>query len=378
MASIAISSNIMNTSTITTAALKSGEYSNKGKDMEMIGIRNSGNSIPISNLKGGMENKKIKVVSSINSSSLNNNNNENNGYEFIQDSEVGLKKYAPSAIQEGNGGAYIFYDVNNKPSSVFKPLFEDPMSVEEEILFKGVRSEEVATREVLASKLDNMVPTTVLVDFLDHQNSKKGSLQKFVPNASASWDFGSSIYNTHDVHKVGILDIRIANLDRHGGNILATNVNPSQKDNRNFNNLVPIDHSYSLPDIYHYHEISWFEWLTFKQSKAPFSEEAVQFINNINISEDIRVAKSLGIRSECITTLKVNTIILKQAVANRLTLHQIGKLICSPNPSKPSPICLIIKNLLKDFSIETELSERKFLNKFSETVSVLLSQSTQH
>ena len=48
----------------------------------------------------------------------------------------------------------------------------------------------------------------------------RGSLQKFVPNAESCEDYGPNLFSTEDVHRIGILDLRILNCDRHTGNLL--------------------------------------------------------------------------------------------------------------------------------------------------------------
>lgn len=46
-----------------------------------------------------------------------------------------------------------------------------------------------------------------------------------------------------EVHKISVLDIRLANADRHAGNILF-----SKDGGKGKILLVPIDHGYCLPD----------------------------------------------------------------------------------------------------------------------------------
>lgn len=65
---------------------------------------------------------------------------------------------------------------------------------------------------------------------------KLGSLQQFVQHDYDSEECGTSIFPTHEVHKICVLDIRMANTDRNGQNILVS---------RSANgacSLTPIDH----------------------------------------------------------------------------------------------------------------------------------------
>ena len=50
---------------------------------------------------------------------------------------------------------------------------------------------------------------------------KHGSLQVYVPHDEYVENLGWNKMNTEDVHRIGILDIRILNKDRNGENILA-------------------------------------------------------------------------------------------------------------------------------------------------------------
>ena len=48
---------------------------------------------------------------------------------------------------------------------------------------------------------------------------KVGAFQAFVENAELSEDFGRSVHAIQDVHKIGILDLRIVNFDRNLSNM---------------------------------------------------------------------------------------------------------------------------------------------------------------
>lgn len=72
-----------------------------------------------------------------------------------------------------------------------------------------------------------------------------------------------------DVHRIGLLDIRLFNTDRHAGNILIKVTKPP-KDSAaathqwlgNEYSLVPIDHGFCLPEAL---EPPYFEWLHWPQ-----------------------------------------------------------------------------------------------------------------
>lgn len=65
-----------------------------------------------------------------------------------------------------------------------------------------------------------------------------------------------------DVHRIGILDIRLFNTDRHAGNILIKKVDHSEKTyprrlGESPFELIPIDHGFCLPEAL---EPPYFEW----------------------------------------------------------------------------------------------------------------------
>lgn len=163
----------------------------------------------------------------------------------------------------------------NKFVAVFKPIDEEPMavnnpqglplSVNGEGLKKGTKVGEGGFRECAAYILDHPksgrrslsgelkgfagVPPTTFVRCLhkgfnhpDGVTVKLGSLQKFIENNGNCEDLGPSSFPVEEVHKVAVLDMRLANADRHAGNILMSKGEDGQIE------LIPIDHGYCLPD----------------------------------------------------------------------------------------------------------------------------------
>ena len=72
---------------------------------------------------------------------------------------------------------------------------------------------------------------------------KIGSLQMFMENNGSCEDMGPGAFPVEEVHKISVLDIRLANADRHAGNIL---LSKEQVDGKTL--LIPIDHGYCLPE----------------------------------------------------------------------------------------------------------------------------------
>lgn len=204
--------------------------------------------------------------------------------ELIKATSQGLERgNKPIRSSEGSGGAYLMQDSSgSKYVSVFKPIDEEPMavnnpqglpvSVDGEGLKKGTRVGEGAFREVAAYILDHPrkgprtsnnndeegfagVPPTAMVQCLhkgfhhpggceyNSSNVKVGSLQMFMRNIGSCEDMGPLAFPVEEVHKISVLDIRLANADRHAGNILVS------KDNEHGQTvLIPIDHGYCLPE----------------------------------------------------------------------------------------------------------------------------------
>jgi len=162
------------------------------------------------------------------------------------------------------------------------------------------------------------VPHTVLAQ-IQHPNfnkgeTKTGSLQEFAENDGASWDIGPTRFPVNEVHKIGILDLYMLNLDRHGGNILYKETEDGQM------KLIPIDHGFSLPDQVCIPDL-WFEWMNWNQSKKPFDKDTLAFIDRLNVEDDINMLRTkLAIRPECLRVMAISASLLKKGAAKRTLL----------------------------------------------------------
>jgi len=237
--------------------------------------------------------------------------------------------------QDGVGGTYFLKNENQNSIGVFKPIDEEPGAIHNP---KNLIQNPVmppgggAIREVAAYLIDRNragVPETLLLENVVHQRfnnadadtliPKTGSLQKFIPNVGNSESVGSSLFSIDDVHNIGILDIRLLNHDRNAENILITK---SEQQYR----LIPIDHAWTLPDTLPDQDL-YFEWLSWRQSKYPFSEKTLATIKEIDIDSDSLILRSLGISESAIEYMRFSTIMLKKTAAAGLTLHRIGTLM---------------------------------------------------
>ncbi|XP_058749575.1 phosphatidylinositol 4-kinase gamma 3-like [Vicia villosa] len=298
--------------------------------------------------------------------------------ELVKITLEGLEKgRKPIRSSEGSGGAYLMQDPSGlKYVSVFKPTDEEPMAINNprglpisedgEGLKKGTRVGKGALREVAAYILDHPrkgprsyhnneeqgfagVPPTVMVKCMHEgfhhpegykkvsSNVKIGSLQMFMKNIGSCEDMGPSAFPVKEVHKISVLDIRLANADRHAGNIL---VSKNGEDDPTV--LIPIDHGYCLPESF---EDCTFDWLYWPQAQEPYSPDTIEHIKSLDAEEDIKLLKSHGweLPLECARILRISTMLLQKGAEKGLTPFTIGSIMCRETLKKKSVIEQIIQ-----------------------------------
>ncbi|XP_027350508.1 phosphatidylinositol 4-kinase gamma 4-like isoform X4 [Abrus precatorius] len=294
----------------------------------------------------------------------------------------------PIRSAEGSGGAYFMLDSSGqKYVSVFKPIDEEPMavnnprglpfSVDGVGLKKGTRVGQGVFREVAAYVLDHPlsgrrslfgekkgfagVPPTLMVKCLHRAfnyrgelTAKIGSMQMFVENSGSCEDMGPGAFPVKEVHKITVLDIRLANADRHAGNILISTEEDSDQ-----SVLIPIDHGYCLPTNF---EDCTFEWLYWPQARQPYSSETINYIKSLDAEEDISLLKFHGwdLPVECAHTLRISTMLLKKGVERGLTPFAIGSLMCRESLNKESVIEEIVQAAMD--SVLPGTSEATFMD----------------
>jgi hypothetical protein len=340
--------------------------------------------------------------------------NEDHLKFLVAKSLQGLRSgYSPTLCESGVGGTYFMHDEYNRTIGVFKPHDEEmgclnnpkgftpkTPSFKEYNVCRGAEAGEAAFRECAAYILDHEhfsgVPATGLVvcshptfsnglSYSEH--FKIGSFQEFKEHDFDAEDISSVKYQqfpVHEVHKIAILDIRLLNTDRHGGNILVkanrSRTNSTEdvlsdagydssdecqqirhtdesemmfkmdmdldddKEEQSFipqspttaleYSLIPIDHGYTLPSTISGLTDLWFEWLKWPQAKIPFGTEEQRYIDRLNPDEDIAILKhKFGdlIRNECFTVLRITTMWLKIASRAGLAPYSIGHALCRKN-----------------------------------------------
>ncbi|XP_052166881.1 phosphatidylinositol 4-kinase gamma 4-like [Oryza glaberrima] len=292
---------------------------------------------------------------------------------MIEATLAGLEmEHTPVMSSEGTGGVYFMLDSSGQEYvAIFKPINEEPMakdnpngyplSSDGEGLKRGTRVGEGAFREVAAYILDHPisgyrvsdelgfagVPPTVLVRCLNgyvdqtkydcaKKEPKIGSLQMFVKNSGSCEEFGPRAFPVQEVHKIAVLDMRLANADRHGGNILI------RKDENGQIELIPIDHGYCLPESF---EDCTFDWLYWPQARQPFNVETLDYIKSLDEEEDIKLLKLNGCEpsSKCVRVFRLSTMMLKKGAVRGLTPYEIGNMLCRENITTKSKIEEIVE-----------------------------------
>ena len=143
---------------------------------------------------------------------------------------------------------------------------------------------------------------------------KLGSMQAFAPHKCDANDMAPSHFSAENVHRIGILDIRLMNCDRHTGNLLVQESERvsggSSSGGRHLNNapytLVPIDHGYALPEAL---DNPYFEWLFWPQTSVPFSDDVKQYVAEMDAQADIAMLREKlpSLREECFRCLETTT-----------------------------------------------------------------------
>ncbi|KAE8708655.1 Phosphatidylinositol 4-kinase gamma 4 [Hibiscus syriacus] len=298
----------------------------------------------------------------------------------------------PIRSVEGTGGVYFMQDSTGQQFvSVFKPIDEEPLAVNNprqlpvssdgEGLRKGTRVGEGAFREVAAYILDHpkkgqhrlygdekgfagVLPTALIKCLHAGFNNpdglatvKMGSLQMFEKNNGSCEDIGPGSFPVEQVHKISVLDIRLANADRHAGNILLSQDEDGQTV------LIPIDHGYCLPESF---EDCTFEWLYWPQARKSYSPETIDYIKSLDAEDDIALMKFLGwnMSPKCARTLRISTMLLKKGAERGLTPFAIGSIMCRENLKEESVIEQMIQEAQD--SVLPGTSEAAFLETLSQ------------
>ncbi|GAB2226511.1 hypothetical protein Droror1_Dr00022321 [Drosera rotundifolia] len=315
--------------------------------------------------------------------------------QLVKEIVKGIKNGVdPVPVHGGLGGAYYFRNSRGENVAIVKPTDEEPFAPNNPKGFIGkalgqpglkrsVRVGETGIREVAAYLLDYdhfaSVPATALVkithSIFNLNNgmngnkvpdrklvSKIASFQQFIPHDFDASDHGTSSFPVCAVHRIGILDIRILNTDRHAGNLLVRKLGGAGRFDQV--ELIPIDHGLCLPESV---EDPYFEWIHWPQASIPFSEDELEYIENLDPIRDREMLRSElpMIREACLRVLVLCTTFLKEAAANGLCLAEIGEMMSrefrsgDEEPSEMELVCIEAKRMV--------MAERVYTSPKSET-----------
>ncbi|KAF5735635.1 hypothetical protein HS088_TW15G01145 [Tripterygium wilfordii] len=333
----------------------------------------------------------------------------------------------PVPIRSGLGGAYYFRNCNGDNVAIVKPTDEEPYapnnpkgfvgkSLGQPGLKRSVRVGETGFREVAAFLLDHdhfaSVPPTALVKVTHsifnvndgvskykHQQkkdvSKIASLQRYIPHDFDASDHGTSSFPVAAVHRIGILDIRILNTDRHAGNLLVRKLDGMGSFGEV--ELVPIDHGLCLPESL---EDPYFEWIHWPQASIPFSEDELEYIDRLDPlreSEMLRMELPM-IREACLRVLVLCTVFLKEAATFGLCLAEIGGMMSrdfrghEDEPSELELVCIEAREMLaeralvsyeaktgdnEDFQFDVDCEESNLISDMEERATKTLSAGSE-
>ncbi|KAJ4710687.1 Phosphatidylinositol 4-kinase [Melia azedarach] len=304
----------------------------------------------------------------------------------------------PIPVHSGLGGAYYFRNSRGESVAIVKPTDEEPFAPNNPKGFVGkalgqpgfkrsVRVGETGIREVAAYLLDYdhfaNVPPTALVKIThsifninDGVNgnkthnknlvSKIASFQQFIKHNFDASDYGTSSFPVSAVHRIGILDVRIFNTDRHGGNLLVRKLDSVGSFGQV--ELIPIDHGLCLPEAL---EDPYFEWIHWPQASIPFSDDELEYIRKLDPVRDCEMLRRElpMVREACLRVLVLCTIFLKEAAEFGLCISEIGEMMSrefragEEEPSELEVICIEARRLVEereDLSPKADMGEEEF------------------
>jgi hypothetical protein len=174
-------------------------------------------------------------------------------------------------------------------------------------------------------------------------STKVGSLQLFESHKGQMDSYGESkVGSVEMAHKIAIMDLRILNADRHGGNILCR-----ENQDGTFQ-LVPIDHGSSLRSICNaaHMDICWLHW---SHMKEPVSQATLDYVLNLDTEADVAFLEQSHILGNALLYFRASSRLLQDGLKAGLSLYAIA-LCCYRDdsndplgdPKELSPLELIV------------------------------------
>lgn len=186
-------------------------------------------------------------------------------------------------------------------------------------------------REVAAYKLHrfcNVPPTGITklrVPFGNKTEYDQGSVQLYQHDCISFekiLDTNES-FEIDSLQRIALMDILLLNCDRHEDNILVRKADKK---------LIPIDHGMILPGIATRLRFIWMKKK--KELQTPFSTGFLEYINNMDIQNDMLKLWKLGIHDNAISRARLSARFLKKCIAQNLTLFDIGQIMLTGPDTK--------------------------------------------
>jgi len=220
----------------------------------------------------------------------------------------------------------IFLKKNGVSFAVFKPIDEEPgcpkNPKQQNFVKEGVKPGEGAVREFLAYLLDHdnfaRVPYTVMEEIELNNEKKFGSLQEFIENEGTMDDYGSGLFSVEEVQRIAQFDIRTLNLDRNTGNLLVVDSGDKKE-------LIPIDHTYILPENL---DGARFDWMYWSQADRPVLPNVKEYVMNIDVEEEVKMLEMMGVSKEAVDNFKVASLFLKRACEVNWSFRRMAEFVC--------------------------------------------------
>lgn len=220
---------------------------------------------------------------------------------------------------EGTTCNPVLVEYEDGKKGIFKPISSEGQNADYSPLKRGVTLGETAIKEVAAYLLGGAhlnVPCTQLLSTNIDAQEKFGSFQQYIPHSCSAEDMGCSVFPIENVQQIGILDVRLLNLDRHLNNLLVVK-------SENGHRLIPIDHGYSFPS---YKDLSdvYFGWTYFPQCKQPWTDKAKEIIATIDPMLDAQKLVNLGVSSDSTVASVFSTLLLQYSAKNDIFLFRLA------------------------------------------------------
>jgi hypothetical protein len=222
----------------------------------------------------------------------------------------------------GTSGSYFVSDAEGKKIAILKPLDEELGALRafrKDIsrAKEGIEPGTCGFREVIAGKIfPDLVPPTALVTtsymYFNYNSDREGlqpvkqcSMQQMIPDAEEVHNLSKEELPGLLPHlsPIVMLDICLANSDRHTGNLLI------RRSEEGLLQLFPIDHGCVLPD--NFRTGGLFFWYSVIDPQAMFSEreqERIKAIDLISTREELKVIPDA---TGCINTYVASLILAK-------------------------------------------------------------------